>query len=167
MDWKAIVKNVAPVLGHSLGGPMGGTAVKFLAGKLLGKDNATESELADYIETADPSQLLELKKLDTDYKLQMKKLGVDVLRLESEDRASARAMASTNMTPHNVLAGIYTCAYAALIFALVTGNVNVDPDLDALTMAVIGSLTPAQTSILNFYFGSSSGSRAKDEARTT
>ena len=56
---------------------MGGTAVKFLAGKLLGKDNATESELADYIETADPSQLLELKKLDTDYKVQMKKLEME------------------------------------------------------------------------------------------
>ena len=63
MDWKALVKTVAPVLGTALGGPLGGAATKFLTGKLLGDENASEQELADFIGGASPEQLLQIKQL--------------------------------------------------------------------------------------------------------
>ena len=161
MDWKNIIKSVAPVIGTALGGPMGGGAVRFLSKKLLGDENATEEELAQFVQTASPDQLLSIKKMDREYDVQMKKLGVDILRIDAEDSTSARHLASVDMRPHVVLSVVYTLAYAALVFMVVTGHVKAEDSMMALVMAVVGSLTTAQTSILNFWFGSSSGSKEK------
>ena len=163
MDWKTVVKNVAPVIGTALGGPMGGSAVKFLTGKLLGDETAPESDLEAFITTANPEQLFKLKQLDVEFKVQMRQLGVDVMKLDAADRASARTLAHTDMRPHILLSGLYTFAYAALVWAVITGRVQAVDSMMALVMAVVGSLTAGQTQILNFWFGSSSGSKTKEQ----
>ena len=44
-DWKKVLGGIAPTIATALGGPLAGTATKFLASSLLGKDEASESEL--------------------------------------------------------------------------------------------------------------------------
>jgi hypothetical protein len=42
MNWKSIVKSIAPVLGTALGGPIAGGAIKMLSSALLGNENERE-----------------------------------------------------------------------------------------------------------------------------
>ena len=46
MDWKSIVKVVAPTIATGLGGPLAGLATKALSEVLLGKSDGTEDEVA-------------------------------------------------------------------------------------------------------------------------
>lgn len=90
LDWKTIVKNIAPALGTALGGPIGGIATKFIADKFLGNPQASEQEIAQAINAASPEQLVKLKELDLNFQVEMGKQGVDLYALEVQDRSSAR-----------------------------------------------------------------------------
>jgi hypothetical protein len=41
-SWKDIIRSIAPTIGTALGGPLAGTATKFIADKMLGKADATQ-----------------------------------------------------------------------------------------------------------------------------
>jgi hypothetical protein len=162
IDWKTLVKSIAPTLGTTLGGPAAGLAVKFLADRFLGKPDAGESDVADAIMAASPEKLLEVKKLDNDFKVQMKQLDIDVYKLEVEDRRSARDLAKFDIGPHVVLSALYTFGYFAVLYLFLTGNVQVATDAKDAFNQIIGVLTAAQVTILAFWFGSSYGSKVKD-----
>ena len=152
--WKDILKSVAPKLGAALGGPMGGIATKFIANKLLGNENATEEELALAIEGASPEDLARLKQIEYDYE-------TEVLSIQAADRASAREMADKR--PQIILSGLYSSGYFGLIFGIMAGwlILPVDGQASTLMVGLIGILTAAQTNIIQFWFGSSSGSKDK------
>jgi hypothetical protein len=88
-DWKQLVKTVAPVLGTALGGPMAGAATKFIADKFLGNPNASEQEVVQAIQTATPDQLIKLKELDNDFKIEMRAYDSDDFKTETQGRANA------------------------------------------------------------------------------
>jgi len=54
MNWQELVKSVAPMIGTALGGPFAGMATKWLAGKLLGDENADAAALEAAITNASP-----------------------------------------------------------------------------------------------------------------
>lgn len=161
MNWKDIVKSVAPVLGTALGGPLGGTAVKFIAEKVLGDSSADESTVAEFIASASPDKLLELKALDQDFKIQMKQLDVDVFALEQKDRDSARALFKINIWPQIVLSALYIVGYFIVLVAVLTGKVAIPESSQSLVNVLIGMLSTAVPMILQFWFGSSMGSKEK------
>ena len=95
-DWKSLVKSIAPSIGTALGGPLGGIAGLALT-KALGISETSAKDdgaIAAAIQGASPDQLLNLKKADQDFALQMQKLGFeDIEALEAiaaGDRANAR-----------------------------------------------------------------------------
>lgn len=159
---KRIVRTVAPAIGTALAGPLGGTAVKYLADKFLGKPDASEAEVAEAIAGASPEQLIRLKELDNDFAKHMASLGVDLERIAQADRSSARELAKINNWPHILLSAIYTAGYFWLLQLFCTGQVQVEQSMAALFASVVGVLTAAQIQIMNFWFGSSSGSKVKD-----
>lgn len=165
MDWKTLVRNVAPTLGAALGGPFAGAATKFLADKFLGKPEATENEVAEFINAASPEKLVELRKLDNDFKVRMKELDVDVFKLEVQDTQSARELAKINMWPQVILSILYTGGYFWMLYAFMIGDVGVSMRFKAEFNIVLGVMTAAQVKIMDFWFGSSYGSKIKD-ART-
>jgi len=150
--WKEILKTVAPKLGAAIGGPMGGIATKFIANKLLGNENASEEEISLAISGATPSDLARLKEIDHEY-------DVEVLRIQAGDRADARAIADKR--PQMVLSGAYTIGYLGLIFGIMSGHLVVPDNGRDLMMGLLGVLTAAQSNIIQFWFGSSSGSKDK------
>ncbi|WP_299948507.1 hypothetical protein [uncultured Microbulbifer sp.] len=165
MDWKAIVKSVAPTLGAALGGPVAGTAVKFLAGALLGDEKATEQDIADLVLNASPEQLLELRSLDNQFKLKMRELNIDVYRLEVEDRKSARQMGiKGGLTAQIALSFVFITGYFALTFALFSGEITMTPAIEQTGTLMLGVITGAIPMILQFWFGSSQGSKEKAQA---
>ena len=162
MDWKKIVGTVAPGLATALGGPLAGLAVKAIGGALGLSEGASEDDVAVAVSGANPEQLLALKQADQAFKVKMRELYVDLERLAGQDRASARDIAKVNMWPHIVLSTIYTFGYFAMLYLFMTGNVEIATSLKTEFSIVLGVMTAAQTMIMQFWFGSSSGSKEKD-----
>lgn len=156
--WKDIVKQFAPKLGAALGGPMAGIATKFIAGKLLNNENASDKELDLAIAGASPKVLANLRKAEKDFEK-------EILSLQVEDRKSAREMytASKNKNPQIILSVVYTLGYFGVLFGLMTDGLTIPIDHKDLFLILFGILTAAQTQILNFWFGSSSGSKDKNK----
>lgn len=161
-DWKSLVRNVAPTLGAALGGPLAGAATKFLADAFLGNPDANEQDVAAAVLGASPEKLLELKKMDLEFKSKMRELDVDVFKLEISDKQSARDLAKVNMMPHIVLSSIYTVGYFAMLYQFMTGGVEVAEGLKAEFNMILGVMTAAQVKIMEFWLGSSYGSKVKD-----
>lgn len=162
MDWKSIVKSVAPLLGTALGGPFGGMAAKWLSGELLGDENASEDALEQAISSANPETFVKLKTLEQSFKVRMKEIGLSEKQLAVDDTKSARKLFSVNKWPQIILSALFISGYFGLVYALVSGVVEIPEDQQILVTALIGVLTAGVSNIMQFWFGSSSGSKDKD-----
>lgn len=163
-NWRALVGTVAPTLGAALGGPFGGMAGAAIAKAVLGKDKASEAEMATALATATPEQLLALKEADQKFAVQMKSLDVDVFRIETADVQSARSMYAVNYWPQITITTLYITGYFVMTWCFITGRVSIPGEHKDMVTMLIGMLTTAIPSILGFWFGSSFGSREKTAA---
>ena len=161
MNWKSIVASVAPVLGTALGGPFGGMAAKFLGNALTGDENTSEDVLEEMVTNANPDLMFKIKELDSTFKLEMKRIGLKEKQLVVDDRKDARKLFSVDKRPQIVLSGIFIGGYFVLVYSLITGGFKVDPSQTALVSTLIGVLTAGVANIMQFWFGSSSGSKDK------
>ena len=163
LDWKAIVSTVAPTLATALGGPLAGVAVKSIAGKLLDRPDATPEEVEQAVLGADPQTLIRLKEIDAEFKKSMTDAGVKVEQIAADDRANARAreIQVKDHTPA-ILAYVVTIGFfGTLAFMLINGKPATGGDA---LLVMLGSLGTAWAAIIAYFFGSSAGSRKKDEA---
>lgn len=158
-DWKKILGAIAPKLATAVGGPFAGMATKFIAAKLLGNESASEIELAEAIENASPAQLAQLKGIEAEFKTEMRRLGIEEYGLEIEDRKDARAI--VDKRPQIVLSIMYSIGYFGLVIGLMLGTLEIPENGRDMMIGLLGVLTAAQTQVLNFWFGSSSGSKDK------
>jgi len=147
---KNIVGAVAPTLGTAIGGPMGGMAANMIA-DVLGVPNDQKS-IEKAIQNATPEQMLELKKAEQQFEIQMKELEVDVFKLETQDKQNARGMFSKDWTARII--GIATIGgFLGYIF-LVTLQPP-EQNSAALINLVLGYLGGLASAIISFYFGAS------------
>lgn len=163
LDWKAIVGTVAPTVATALGGPLAGVAVKSIAGKLLGRPEATDEEVEQAVLGADPQTLLRLRELDVEFKKSMTDAGIKLEQIAADDRASARAreVQVRDHTPAILAYAITVGFFGTLGFMLVNGKPATGGDA---LLVMLGSLGTAWAGVIAYFFGSSSGSRKKDEA---
>jgi hypothetical protein len=166
-DWKDMVRQVAPTLGTALGGPIAGAAVQVIAQKVLGKDDASEADVAAAIIGASPETLAQLKAADNDFKLKMEQLGVNVYQIEVQDRTSARELFKVNHWPQMILSVFVVSGFFFVLFFLLSQTFPADMSWmrDAL-LIMLGTLGTAFTQVLNFWFGSTSGGQAKTNSLT-
>ena len=157
-----LIGSVAPTIATALGGPVAGMAVKALSGAFFGHENASEDEIQAALANPTADQLAALKKVDADFKVQMKALDIDLERIAASDRASARDMQkeTKDWIPRALAVSVTIGFFAILLYMLVyglptTGN-------EALLL-LLGALQTAWGGIIAFYFGSSSGSQQKDK----
>lgn len=161
-DWKGLVRAVAPALATALGGPMAGLAVREIGGKLLGQPDATEEAVAAAITGASPDMLLKLKELDQAFAKQMAELGVELERIDASDRANAREREKVmkDWVP-SVLAVTNVGAFFVLLFLILNRQIP-DANRDAFNI-LLGMLGGNMLTVMTYYFGSSHGSKSKDE----
>jgi hypothetical protein len=165
-DWKATLGTVAPTVATVLGGPLAGVAVGMIAKALGMGPGATEQDLEQAVLGATPDTLLRLKEVENQFTLEMERLGVDVEKIHAGDRSSARELAKTNMTPQIVLSFVFIGGYFAAIFALhgvLFQTAEINDQIIALFGALIGVFTRELSGIMQFWFGSSSGSTKKTD----
>ena len=157
-----LLGQLAPSIATALGGPLAGVAMKTLSSALFGNEDGTEEQISAAMASATPDQLAAIKKIDADFKVQMKSLDIDLERIAAGDRDSARQMQrETKDWVPKVLAIVITLGFfGILIWMLLNGMPKTGTE--ALLM-MLGALGTAWTGVVNFYYGSSAGSKAKND----
>ena len=160
-----LLAQVAPTVATALGGPLAGLAVKTLSEAMFGHQDASESDVSAALMNATPEQLQKLKEIDATFKLKMKELDIDLERISAGDRDSARNMQiNTNDWIPRVLAILITVGFfGILVWMLIKG---MPPTGTEALLMMLGALGTAWTGVVNFYYGSSAGSKAKTDALT-
>ena len=160
-DWKALLGQVAPVLGTAILGPFGslaGIAIKTALG--LASDSPDEA-MHVALANATPDQLKAIQDADHQFKLDMERLNIDLAKIDADDRASARER-EANVKDHTptILAVIVTSGF----FGLLGWMMACSPAEGSETVLniMVGALGAAWASIVAYYFGSSAGSARKD-----
>jgi hypothetical protein len=155
------IQNVAPTIATALGGPVAGMAVKALSTALLGHGDGSEDDITSALSTATPDQIAAIKRADNDFKVQMKSLDIDLVRIAEQDRESARNMQIANksvLVPG--LATIIISAFVVVTIGTLLGYAKIE---SALAGTLIGYLSAKAELVLSLYFGSSAESESKNE----
>jgi len=151
---KNVVGAIAPTLGSALGGPLGGQAASVVAGVLGCKPES--KSINEAIQSATPEQMLELKKAEQSFELQMKELEVDVFKLEVADKQDARGKFSKDWTAR-VMGIAVVGGFMGYIF-LVTLQPP-EQNSEALINLVLGYLGGLASAVISFYFGASDSNK--------
>jgi hypothetical protein len=163
-DWKAVLGKVAPMVATAVGGPFGGMAAS-AALSLLDiepEDGNEEKQLEKAISSMTPEQAITLKMAEKNWLATMKELDLKEEDLHGKDRASARDMATkTSIIPQITLSVLYTIGYITVLYMFLSGDVSVAASIKSEFNMVLGVITTCQVQIMNFWFGSSSGSKEK------
>jgi hypothetical protein len=160
-----LLGQLAPSIATALGGPLAGVAVKTLSSALFGHEDGTEEQISVAMASATPDQLAAIKKIDADFKVQMKSLDIDLERISAGDRDSARQMqvATKDWTPKALAFFITFGFFGALVWILVFGIPTTGTEV---LLMMLGSLSTSWTGVVQFYYGSSAGSKQKTDALT-
>ncbi len=154
---KNIIGALAPTLGSALAGPMGNMAGDVVA-KVLGCDNSPKA-IEKAVQNATPEQMLELKKAEKEFEVQMAELEVDIFELETKDIQDARSKFSKDWTSR-IMGLTVVGGFMGYIFLI-----TVQPpeqNSEALINLVLGYLGGLASAIISFYFGASNTGN-KDE----
>lgn len=152
-----LLKSVAPALATAVAGPMGGAVVSAIAGKLGVEDTL---EAVTQAVKNDPEAAIKLREID-----------LKEIELANKDRDSARnretAIATSADAPtiNKIVTPVLALGVVALSFILFTILIFVEVKAEAkdILIYILGVLSAAVTQILSYYFGSSAGSKEKDD----
>ena len=156
-DLIGMVKGFAPGIATALGGPLAGMAVTALS-KQLG----VEDEVASVVKaiSSDPEAEAKIKQLEHE---KFKAILADKANAREREMAVVSSehapLINKIVTPTLALGvtGLSFVLFAVLIF------VEVKPEAKDILIYILGVLSAAVTQILSYYFGSSIGSKDKDE----
>lgn len=162
MNLKKILGTVAPFLGTMIGGPFGAAAGKLVGQVLLGNENASEAEIEKALAQATLEQLVELRRVDAEYKTKMAELGIDEQKIAAMDRDSARQreMVTKDKIPA-VLALLLTFGFFGVLAMMMLYPIQ--QGTQGVIEVMLGSLGTAWISVITYYFGSSYGSQIKTQ----
>ena len=155
-----VLQTMAPTIARATLGPFGGLAATVLSA-VLGTPPGDSQAANAALLGATPEQLLELKKAENDFRVQMKNLGIEQEQLSVSDTASARALEAAT---HSYTPDVLTYLTTAGFFLALTGAFSLPiPDTSkGIVFSMIGSLGTVWITQMGFWFGSSLGSHAKD-----
>jgi hypothetical protein len=165
MDWLATIKQIAPTVATAFLGPLGGVAVSAV-GNLLGVSDATQSKIADAIQSSQmtPEQIGKLKGLELEYKAKEQELGFKYSELAFKDRDSARQA--------NVAGGVQKSLFWMSIL-LLAGGLGVEgvvlfkgypPEIPEIIVGrVLGLMDAVVMLVLSYWYGTTAGSTQKNE----
>lgn len=156
-----VLKAVVPTIGQAIGGPLGGIVATKLSTVLLGKPDATSEELSKAIMSASQDQLVKIKEVEDDFLVDMKKLDVDLAAIHAGDRDSARNREEVvrDWTPR-FIAVLTILSFFSYIGLVTFYPFEQKPNMEFVNLA-IGWIGGVATSVVSYYFGSSSGSEQK------
>lgn len=159
MDW---LKQLAPLIGTALGGPLGGAAAAFIADK-LGLQGKTIEAVSEVLNSGklSPEQISSIKLAEIEFEKFLAANKIDLAKLDVQNTQGARDMQiATRSHIPGVLAVTITVGYLGILVGMMLGALKVS-DNQAL-LILIGALATGFGTVLNFFLGSSHGSQRKD-----
>jgi hypothetical protein len=137
-----------------------------MVAKQLGLEDQSEDAIASALAVGDPNTFLELKKAEIEFQRFLKEADIRLYEADVQDRSSARELAKVvGIVPQVLLSIVYSVGYFWLLAELLSGHIQVAEDVRGLVNTLMGVMTAAQIQIMNFWFGSSAGSKAKTDAQ--
>jgi hypothetical protein len=157
---KKAVAKAAPKIAGQLGGPLAGAAVSAIARAIFGSDGASEEELADALDKASADQLIALKRAESEFRLAIRNAANEEARIDAGDRASARERQSKmrDWTP-SVLGALIIGGFFLTLAVMVARKLP--PGAETEFSIMLGALATMTAAVVNYFFGSSAGSREK------
>lgn len=160
MDW---LKTLAPTIATVLGGPLAGMAVQAI-GSAMGMSDATGERINEVLTSGNMTgeQVAAIKKAELELKAKLAELQIKPEEIAAADRASARSMQATVRSKiPGALAIMITLGFFGILIGMMTGDLKSTGNTDAL-LIMLGALGAAWGAVVNFYYGSSAGSEAKN-----
>jgi len=154
------IAGVAPSLARALGGPLAGAAVQHISNAVFGEPGLDETRLSQAIAGASPEQWLALQRAERDFARALREADVEERRIAAGDRADARARqaAMADWTP-TALGGLIIIGFFAVLGAMVGRNLPSGAETEFSIM--LGALATMTAAVVNYFFGSSAGSKEK------
>lgn len=164
MNWREITKTIAPTLSGVLPPPfnvLASVAVKTVLGM---SDKATDKDVEQALISASPEILQKLKEAENKFLTDMESLGVDLERISANDRDSARKREEEvkDKMPAILSVLIILCAFILFGFAL-SGKLLLTGQEGLMVGTIVGFAGGYVTQVMNYYFGSTTGSARKTE----
>lgn len=159
MDW---LKELVPMIGTALGGPLGGAAASFVASK-LGLESNTIEAVTSVLNSGklSPEQLSNLKLAELDFQKFLESNKIELERLAVDNTKSARELQGlTHSNIPGLLAIVIVSGFFIILISMMLGFLKVNDQQSLLIL--LGALSAGFGSVLNFYFGSSHGSQNKN-----
>lgn len=175
-DIGAFAAKYAPLLGEALSSPVGAVAaIGSVVASAFGGNTQDPQDLLKKMQ-GDPEAQAKLLAIENDYKIQCQQIiqqGISqrldyeksMYETEVADRNSARQANNANgkrdIMPEILSILIVLGFYAAIFAVFQVHDDSVDKDILYMMLGILGS---GFTAVLNYYLGSSSSSRRKDES---
>lgn len=172
----ALLMPMSPVLAAALGGRGADLALAALGRAIVQDDEAGADAIAAALSANDPDAPLKVRKAEADFQKQRADVEIELARIAAEraatsqqtlvtleataaaERASARQrQATTNDRTNAYLAYIVTLGFL-LTICLVARN----GEGNAVLQTLLGVLGTGWVAVINFYYGSSIGSKEKN-----
>jgi len=155
------LKELVPMIGTALGGPLGGIAASFVA-DAFGLNEKTVESVTNIINSGKmtPEQLTQLKNAEIEFKKYCMEHEINLEKVAAADRDSARKM---QMVTQSKMPAILTLMitlgfFGVLGWMMYDDNVVNSPPL----LIMLGSLGTAWTGACAFWFGTTKGSADKN-----
>lgn len=157
---KRAIAGAAPSLARALGGPLAGAAVEQISRAIFGAPDNDEKRLSEQLSQASPEQWLALQQAEREFVRALREVEVEEQRIAAGDRANAR-MRQTDMedwTP-TMLGALIIAGFFVVLGAMVTRNLP--PGAETEFSIMLGALATMTAAVVNYFFGSSAGSKEK------
>jgi len=163
-NWQLLLKKVAPNIEAALTGYMPSYALKKLSSVLLKKDDATEEEVEKAISEASPEQLAAIKAIDAKLKTDLGKLGVDLKNVSSSRTNLSKNLTTKDYVSSTMGLGIMLGFFGVLVLLMVLpADTSLTGNKLQIINIMLGSLGTMAMGVVSYYFGSSSGSKEKNQ----
>jgi len=157
------IKHVGPLLGkviETAGGPVASVGLGILKGA-LGIPDATDDELADRVQNLTAADYAAIRQAEMDNY-------ATLYALDKEDRADARNLAiQKGILVQALLSAVFVIMYGVVtkyfMSAMLDGGAGINDQLLGQFGMVFGVLSAGVIQVMNFWFGSSEGSRRKTD----
>lgn len=163
MDWKEILKTLAPTVASAVSGPLHGVAVAAL-GKVLGIDGPTQDKVAKALTAGQltPDQVYQLQTLDRQYQENERERGFKYAELEFKNQDSARQMQiATRSRMPATLTIMVTVGFFGVLSLLFF---NPEMKSNEIVMIMVGQLSTVWAGCVAFYTGTTFSSASKTAA---
>jgi hypothetical protein len=157
---KRVIASVAPGLARALGGPLAGAAVEKLSRAIFGAEIVSEDVLAETLAASSPETLLALKQAEQEFQIALRQASVEEARIDAGDRANARdrQIKMNDWTP-SVLGALVILGFFAVMGVMIAKKLPAGAETEFSIM--LGALATMTAAVVNYFFGSSAGSREK------